>query len=587
MAAKKWLMLLLGYLFFSAPASATIVSPVADRDLIEQAVAIVVAEVTAIESHWDPHESQVFTHITLSIQEVLKGELPAGELTIKQVGGTVGDLHAWTYGSVEFERGEKALLFLQVNPDGTLRVAQLYQGKFSIFMDEYTGEEFALREVPTGVDIVSSFDSVEDSQDFHEFEDLKARIRAFMEDDPAPHRSQAPLSLGLPAPVANGMSESHDQFTFLGKPSRWFEPDTGTPVTMLMNINGEPAAPGDGFDQIRAGYNAWSTVDESNFAYDDGGFTQAAGFRFDGVNAISFRDPLGQIDPPSNCRGILAIGGYYRSGSQTRTVNGQSFFRILEGDIVFNDGWEDCGVFYQNFKNLAEVGAHELGHVLGLGHSADRDATMYAFAHFDGRGASLRADDSAGLAFVYPAATPNGPPLIVGAPGALAKGKVGVAYNAPLGISGGNPPYTVAVVKGSLPPGLDLNSVEITGTPTKAGKNRFTLEVTDQDRFSASKKFELRIFKGKKVAKALSIATGNLKSGRAGKKYGTTVKARGGRRPYAWSIISGTLPEGLELNNNGKIVGRPTVSGSFPVSLEVTDGLGSVVQKNLTLMIKD
>jgi hypothetical protein len=40
-----------------------------------------------------------------------------------------------------------------------------------------------------------------------------------------------------------------------------------------------------------------------------------------------------------NCSGVLACAGFSRSDySQTRTVNGTPFRRILEGDLVFNDG---------------------------------------------------------------------------------------------------------------------------------------------------------------------------------------------------------------------------------------------------------
>jgi len=155
-------------------------------------------------------------------------------------------------------------------------------------------------------------------------------------------------------------TEAQEFFTFLGTPSRWFEPDAGGTVTMMLNAAGEPRAPSRGFDQVGAAYAAWSSVSGSSFRFGDGGTTTAFGHRRDGVNAISFGDPLGQIDDPVNCGGALAMGGYFSSSSQTRTVNGQSFNRIVEGDVVVNRGWDGCG-FYERFANLAEVATHELG----------------------------------------------------------------------------------------------------------------------------------------------------------------------------------------------------------------------------------
>ena len=103
-------------------------------------------------------------------------------------------------------------------------------------------------------------------------------------------------------------------------------------------------------------------------------------------------------------------------------MGGRTFNRALEADMVVNDGWDFCtgfsgGGFYQSFSNFAEVMTHELGHMLGLGHSASNTrrtptnlggragATMRPIAAFDGRGAALHTDDRAGVTFIYPGRT--------------------------------------------------------------------------------------------------------------------------------------------------------------------------------------
>ena len=62
----------------------------------------------------------------------------------------------------------------------------------------------------------------------------------------------------------------------------------------------------------------------------------------------------------------------------------------------------------------------------------------------------------------------------------LASGKVGTAYSVSLKASGGATPYSWSRLQGSLPPGLTLSqSGVISGTPTKAGTWKATLQVTD------------------------------------------------------------------------------------------------------------
>ena len=378
-----------------APAHATTMVAVADADLIDDAASIVVGRVTAIQSHWDPARRQVFTDITLSLDEVLAGPALPPTITIRQPGGRVGGLHSWIDGSPEFDVGEKTLLFLRVAPDGTLRVAHLHQGKFRIIVEPETGGEIGIRLRGGQVRMLPPQRGGPPPQDGRPLDELRRTIRN------RAARRPARQFLGLTAPApASGPVQQTEAFSFNGSPARWYEPDSGQPVAMSINTSGEPRAPTGGFDQVRAAMSAWNDSG-SAFRFTEGPLTTAAGSVFDGVNSIAFGDPTGQMDPPVNCSGILAQGGFFRSVSDQRVVNGQAFWRVLEGDIVINDGWQGCG-FYEVFGNLAEVATHELGHVLGLGHSSDPDATMYAIAHFDGRGSSLRADDRAGLRFIYP-----------------------------------------------------------------------------------------------------------------------------------------------------------------------------------------
>ncbi len=67
-------------------------------------------------------------------------------------------------------------------------------------------------------------------------------------------------------------------------------------------------------------------------------------------------------------------------------------------------------------------------------------------------------------------------------------GTVGTAYGYCFSAAGGVPPYSFAIVSGSLPPGtaLDAGTGCITGTPTTAGTFCFRITVTDSSLNTAS-----------------------------------------------------------------------------------------------------
>lgn len=71
--------------------------------------------------------------------------------------------------------------------------------------------------------------------------------------------------------------------------------------------------------------------------------------------------------------------------------------------------------------------------------------------------------------------------------------------------------------------------------------------------------------------------------------YAASVNAAGGIAPYTWSLVSGTLPDGITLSGQTgafeNLTGTPTLAGSYPFTLQVTDSASNTAKVNLTLVV--
>ena len=179
-------------------------------------------------------------------------------------------------------------------------------------------------------------------------------------------------------------------------PVRWFATDRGAPGVSAAEFQAAAS---------RA-FATWEAVPTATVSFQFAGFTGAQPFDDDGVSVLGFQDHP-EMDRVLGATGFLID-----------TVTGE----IVESDIFFNSAftWSTSAQGDPTRFDLESVMVHEIGHFLGLGHSAIGEAEMRAdggrrvlgsgavmFPIAMGRGITqdrvLEPDDVAGVSDLYPA----------------------------------------------------------------------------------------------------------------------------------------------------------------------------------------
>ena len=118
-------------------ASATTVQKFTMQELSKKSDAIVMAKVEDQSSRQDAGNKEIYTYITLSVLESVKGAKGEKTMTIRQLGGSVGNLISVVPGMPNFKNGEEVVLFLSAKDrEGYPWVMGLQQGKYSIVTDD-------------------------------------------------------------------------------------------------------------------------------------------------------------------------------------------------------------------------------------------------------------------------------------------------------------------------------------------------------------------------------------------------------------------------------------------------------------------
>lgn len=86
----------------------------------------------------------------------------------------------------------------------------------------------------------------------------------------------------------------------------------------------------------------------------------------------------------------------------------------------------------------------------------------------------------------------------------------------------------------------------------------------------------------------LAIDTITIPSAVVAAPYSATLDASGGRPPYTWGVVSGSLPPGVQLNaSTGIISGSPSQAGSFAFTVRGSDAASQNAQQNLALVVSN
>lgn len=431
-----WLTCVYAILFASVASATTIVMP-NDEQLVAKSPLIV--EGTVAKTGPVAIDSRIWTETVINVDRTLKGAAEAS-VTVRELGGELDARITKIFGSPQYVAGERVLVFLTPTPRGDYQTTDLFVGKFSA--DEtLSGQALWVRD--DGTDGVQLLDN-----NFHPIENGNvqrdaAAFAAFITDRAA-GRKAAPVNYGLQNPVLKSVVDratNHraiDQYTLIEPPTvyRWFVFDSGASANWV-SYGTQPGYTGGGLTEISTAMNSWNSYTGAKIKYAYTGTETTPGSVTgspNGKNEILFNDAHNDISGSWNpsTGGVVGLGGFNGTSSSQRSWSGGMAYAITEANLAIQDGVSPSAGIPSS--ELAEIVAHEFGHTLGFGHSADSTALMYYMV--TGRGASLRADDQAAAAYLYPSGT-TPPPA------------TGTAPNAPSNVTVSSITQTTAIVSWS------------------------------------------------------------------------------------------------------------------------------------------
>jgi hypothetical protein len=130
-------------LAISQPANGTTLMRMSLVQISHAAQVIVRARCVDNSTRWDAGEIWTFT--SFDLEEAWRGSAPS-QISVRLMGGRVGNITSAVSGVPRFSPGEEVVLFLEPTPRGDFSIVSWVQGTFRIRRDARTGEEVAVQD---------------------------------------------------------------------------------------------------------------------------------------------------------------------------------------------------------------------------------------------------------------------------------------------------------------------------------------------------------------------------------------------------------------------------------------------------------
>jgi hypothetical protein len=117
--------------------------PLTPEELTTRAAIVAVGTVSQVRAEWNPGRTRILTHVTVSVDQYLKGGTSQALMNLTVPGGELGEIGEVYSHTARFKEQERVVVFAEPDAGGALRVSAGDQGKITITMDRLTGRPMA------------------------------------------------------------------------------------------------------------------------------------------------------------------------------------------------------------------------------------------------------------------------------------------------------------------------------------------------------------------------------------------------------------------------------------------------------------